>query len=129
MDILEPESEGSLFTRDHSYESQVKLLMSNFNWNSVLRIFENEKLTYVRFDEKEKNFVNYVPNYEDVTSLVLELFKSAKPNKKRGERSATVSSGLFTVHWDDNEELLSLRFSPYELEVVHDEPNETIFVV
>lgn len=123
VDYVEPPS-----TRDHSYSAQVNLLMENFNWSGVMSTFKNQGLTYYRFNADSESFLEeYTPDQDDVTFLVKELFSSVREHGL--SESSNVSSGLFTVRWDADEELLTLEFTPYSLEVRHDEPNECIFVV
>lgn len=115
-------------TRDHSYNSQVSLIMDNFNWNGVMSVFRLQQLTYYRFNgDSDSLLEEYEPSLNDVTYLVKELFQSVRQGGLN--ESCSVSSGLFTARWDSHEELLSLEFTPYSLEVRHDEPNESIFVV
>jgi hypothetical protein len=113
-------------TRDHSIQSQMDLIMENFNWDAVMRVFKTEQLKYCAFDADAKDFIEYSPSLEDVQSVVKELFESSVKDIKK---NATWSSGLFNVEWNAYDETLKLQFIPYELEIAHDEPNETIFVV
>lgn len=113
-------------TRDHSVQSQMNLLMENFNWNAVMKIFENQQLKYCTFDADTKDFIEYTPSLDDVQLVVKELLESAVKNIKE---NSTWSSGLFQVEWNAYDEALKLQFVPYELEIAHDEPNETIFIV
>ncbi len=112
-------------TRDHSIQSQINLLMNNFDWEKVMQIFISQDLKYGIFDPDKKQLVDYSPSLEDIQFLVKELMESCVSNPKE---SGTWSSGLFQVEWNAFEEKLKLQFIPYELEIIHDEPNETIFI-
>jgi hypothetical protein len=116
----------STITRDHSVQSQINLLMENFNWQGVLKVFQTQELKYCTFDADTKDFVDYIPDLDDIQLVVKELFESATKDKTK---NATWNSGLFQVEWNAYDETLKLQFVPYELEIAHDEPNETIFVV
>lgn len=113
-------------TRDHSIQSQIDLLMKNFNWFGVLKVFQTQELKYCTFDADTKDFIEYIPKLEDIQFLVKELFESATKDKTK---NAIWNSGLFQVEWNAHDEALKLLFIPYELEIAHDEPNETIFIV
>lgn len=110
-------------TRDHSKESQVSLIMDNFDWDNVYKIFKVCEYTYAKNIHED-----YYPELEDIQEMAYSLLNDCYDYGKKNDMNCILSSGRFEVNWDNIDEILSLRFIPEEKEIMLDEPNEAIYV-
>lgn len=109
-------------SRDHSIANQKQMIMDNFQWDDVKKIFDLMDWKYGSTPWPEHD---YTPEISDFQELVSELLATVT---SKPEIDSESSSGRFVAKWNAREELLSLSFVPFESEIVHDEPNETIFL-
>jgi hypothetical protein len=112
-----------LISRDHSIENQKKIIMDNFQWDEIKKIFDFMDWKYASSPNPDDD---YLPEIHHLKELVTELLETVTANPSISYIS---SSGRFQAKWNADDELLSLSFIPYESEILHDEPNETIFLV
>jgi len=115
--------EDLLETRDHSVESQIDLILRSFPFEDVHKIFIFMDYKYIAGLTEE-----YTPSIEDLKFLVKELLESAGKKGKKNKTNMTISSGRFEAFWENEMEVLSLKFIPYEREIIINEGDETIFV-
>jgi hypothetical protein len=110
-------------TRDHSLKSQIDLIMKSFPFGEVHKIFNFMNFKYITgiYDE-------YSPTEEDLRYLVKSILESAGKRGKKLKTNMTYSSGRFEARWDNDEETLSLKFIPFESEIMINESEETIYV-
>lgn len=116
MEILE--------TRDHSIESQINLILRSFDFESVKKIFDYMEFLYLKSPTEE-----YAPDINDLIYLAQSLLESAAYKGRKIKSNVTISSGRFEAFWNNEDEVLSLKFVPYENEIMFDEEAETIYVV
>lgn len=110
-------------TRDHSVPTQINLIMQSFPFDDVKKIFEFMDFKYIQSLD-----VEYNPLKEDLIYLTKSLLESAAEKGKKGNTNVTISSGRFEAFWNNDEETLSLRFIPFESEIMLNEDEETIYV-
>lgn len=113
-----------LETRDHSARSQIDLILKSFDFYGVKKIFDYMEFTYLHSMTEEYN-----PEIEDLRYLAESLLESAANKGKKSMSNVTISSGRFEAFWNNEDEVLSLKFVPYENEIMFDEEAETIYVV
>ena len=111
-----------LTSRDHSITNQKQMIMDNFQWEDVKKIFNFMDWKYAKSPFPEDD---YIPEIEDFKFLANELLTTVTENSSI---SSVSSSGRFYAKWDAGEELLSFLFVPFESEILHDESNEAIFI-
>lgn len=111
-------------TRDHSVHSQIDLILKSFPFDEVKKIFRFMDFKYIQGIDLE-----YDPEIEDFIYLVTSLLKEVAKKGKSKKTNMTISSGRFEVFWNNDEETLSLKFIPFESEILMNEGEETIFVV
>ena len=111
-------------TRDHSVESQIALIMESFQFDEVHMIFVYMDYKYIAGIEEE-----YLPDVSDLKYLCENLLRDAAQKGKAKKTNMTISSGRFEAFWENVEECLSLKFVPYEKEILFNEEEETIFTV
>jgi hypothetical protein len=111
-------------TRDHSIESQVKIIINSFPFDDVKKIFDFMDFKYITGPYEEYN-----PKIEDLIFLAQSLLKDAGKKGKKKNMNMTISSGRFEAFWNNEEETLSLKFVPYEGEIMFNEEEETIYAV
>jgi len=111
-------------TRDHSLNSQIDLIMTNFNFNLVHEIFQ-----FCQYKYMQDLYTESVPSIEEIKSMCLDLLKDVAQKGDLINDSVVISSGRFEASYNALQESLTLKFVPEELEIQHDEGNETIFVV
>jgi hypothetical protein len=111
-------------TRDHSIDSQVDMIIRSFPFDEVEKIFDYMEFKYVSglYDE-------YQPKIEDLVFLAESLLRDAGKNGKKKKMNMTVSSGRFEAFWNNENEALSLKFVPFENEIMFNEEDETIYAV
>ena len=112
-----------LETRDHSVSSQINLIMNSFPFHDVKKIFDFMNFKYIMGFDCE-----YSPTETDIKYLVENLLISAGNRGKKFKTNMTISSGRFEVFWNNDEETLTLKFIPFESEIMLNESEETIFV-
>ena len=110
-------------TRDHSLESQIDLIMKSFPFHEVHKIF-----IFMNFKYITGLYHEYSPTEEDIRYLVTGLLESAGKKGKKMKTHMMFSSGRFEARWDNDEETLSLKFVPFENEIMINEGEETIYV-
>jgi hypothetical protein len=110
-------------TRDHSIKSQIDLISKSFPFDEVHKIFTFMNFTYISglYDE-------YSPTKEDIKFLAINLLQNAGKRGKKMKTNMIYSSGRFEARWDNDEETLSLKFIPFESEIMVNESEETIYV-
>lgn len=111
-------------TRDHSLESQMDLIMNNFDFQLVADIFKKFEFTYI------ENFTTEIIPSIDILrltarTLLLDVIKEVRSS----DMSIKISSGRFEAEYDRLTESLSLKFVVEEKEIQYNEGNESIFVV
>lgn len=111
-------------TRDHSIDSQISMIMQNFPFHDVKKIFD-----YMGYKYMTTPYDEYQPKIEDLQFLAESLLRDAGEKGKNRNMNMTISSGRFEAFWNCDEETLSLKFIPYESEIITNEAEETIYVV
>lgn len=111
-------------TRDHSIPSQIDLIIQSFEFDDVKKIFELMDFKYIQGLDSE-----YSPTKEDFIFLTKNLLEGAAQKGRKNNTNVTISSGRFEAFWNNDEETLSLKFIPFEAEIMLNEDEETIYVV
>lgn len=112
-----------MITRDHSLNSQIKLIMDNFDFNLVHEIFLFCQFTYM-----DGLYSESVPSLEDIKEMAKNLLEDVSERGELINQDVTISSGRFEASYSALQETVSLKFIPEEKTIEHDEGNETIFV-
>jgi hypothetical protein len=112
-----------MITRDHSLNSQIILIMNNFNFSLVHEIFLFCQYTYM-----DDIYNESVPNMQDIKDMALDLLRDVAERGELINQDVAFSSGRFEASYNALQETLSLKFVPEEKSIEHDEGNETIFV-
>lgn len=113
-----------MITRDHSLNSQINLIMDNFNFSLIHEVFLFCQYTYM-----DDIYTESVPNLQDIKDMALDLLRDVAERGELINQNVVVSSGRFEASYNALQESLSLKFVPEEISIEHDEGNETIFVV
>ena len=111
-------------TRDHSIDSQVNMIIRSFPFDEVKKVFD-----FMNFKYMAGPYEEYSPKIEDLVFLASSLLEGAGKKGKRKKMNMTISSGRFEAFWNNENENLSLKFVPFESEVMFNEEDETIYVV
>lgn len=111
-------------TRDHSVNGQIDLIIKTFPFDEVKKIFDHMEFKYISGITEE-----YQPKIEDFIYLAESLLRSAGENGKKKKMNMTITSGRFEAHWDNENESLTLKFVPFESEIMFNEEDETIYAV
>ena len=110
-------------SRDHSVKNQKQMILNTFDWDAVATIFKTMGWVYATSLNPADD---YIPDPIDCRLKGSELLDDVTENL---QNTKTISSGRFEAHWSASDESLSLRFIPLEVEILHDESSETIYVV
>lgn len=125
------DTEEFLFTKDHSTESQIQLILSRFDFKKILKIFEIFNMQYAKKIKKgKKEIIEYfMPNEEYLIDFASSLMFSVAEKGKKEKQEYCMASGGFEASFHPEDETLSLKWILEERETVCDEPNEIVYVI
>lgn len=115
-------------TKDHSISSQVELILSKFDFDKIIKVFEIFDLRYTKKNKKNK-IEEFVPDEEYLVNFAVNLLMLAAEKGKEEKQEYIISSGGFEATFFPDDETLSLKWVLEEKETFCDEPNELVYVV
>lgn len=122
------EDEEFLATKDHSLQSQIQLILTSFDFEKVLKVFEIFEFKYAK--KNKKDIIEYFsPDIEYLIEFSTSLLVTAAEKGKEDNQEYCIASGGFEATYFPEDETLALKWVLEERETVCDEPNELVYVI
>lgn len=122
------DTEDFLATKDHSIQAQIELILSKFDFDKILKVFEIFEFRYAK--KNSRDVIEYFsPNKEYLMEFAASLLSAAAEKGKIEKEEYIISSGGFEASYFPEDQTLSLKWILEERETICDEPNELVYVI
>lgn len=122
------DTEEFLATKDHSIQAQIELILSKFDFDKILKVFDVFEFRYAK--KNSRDIIEYFsPDKDYLMDFAASLLSAAAEKGKMEDEEYIIASGGFEASFFPEDETLSLKWILEERETICDEPNELVYVI